>query len=95
MFYNSLKICPNFFLQYSKNEIIFNFVNFMATKNGVTTNFFHPSLLLLFLDLGSWMGKNQDPGSRINIPNPQHCIKVKPLNIIKYFNFFSEIPLNL
>jgi hypothetical protein len=24
--------------------------------------FFHPSLLLLFLDPGYWMGKNPDPG---------------------------------
>ncbi len=30
--------------------------------------FFHPSLLLLFLDPGSGMGKNQDPGSGTNIP---------------------------
>ena len=35
----------------------------MAPKKGMTTNFFHPSLLLLFLDPGSGMGKNQDPGS--------------------------------
>ncbi len=41
----------------------------MATKKGMTTNFFHPSLLLLFLDPasgirdpGSGMCKNQDPG---------------------------------
>jgi hypothetical protein len=40
----------------------------------MTTNFFHPSLLLLFLDLGSeirdpgsGMGKNQDQRSGINI----------------------------
>jgi hypothetical protein len=38
----------------------------------MTTNFFHLSLLLLFLDPGSGMGKNQDPGSGINIPDPQH-----------------------
>jgi hypothetical protein len=55
------------------------FVKFVATKNGMTTNFSHPSLLLLFLDPGwirdpgSGMGKNQDPGSGINIPDPQHC----------------------
>jgi hypothetical protein len=49
----------------------------------MTTNFFHLSLLLLFLDPGSGirdpgsgMGKNQDPGSGINIPDPQHCKKV-------------------
>ncbi len=49
----------------------------------MTTNFFHPSLLLLFLDPGSGirdpgsaMGKNQDPGSEINIPDPPHCRNV-------------------
>jgi hypothetical protein len=43
---------------------MFNFVKFVATKKGMTTNFFHPSLLLLFLDPGSGMSKNQirDPG---------------------------------
>jgi hypothetical protein len=41
----------------------------MARKKGMTTNFFNPSLLLLFLDPGfefwdpgSRMGKNEDPG---------------------------------
>jgi hypothetical protein len=28
--------------------------------------------MLLFLDPGSGLGKNQDPGSGINIPDPQH-----------------------
>ncbi len=36
--------------------------------------FFHPSLLLLFLDPG--MGKNQDLGSGISIMDLQHCICV-------------------
>jgi hypothetical protein len=36
--------------------------------------FFHPSLLLLFLDKGSRMGKNQDLGSGKNIPDPQNLI---------------------
>jgi hypothetical protein len=31
----------------------------------MTTIFFHQFLSLLFLDPGSGMGKNQDPGSRI------------------------------
>jgi hypothetical protein len=52
-FYNSLKIGPNFFLQHFKHKIIFSFVKFVATKQGMTTIFFHPSLLLLFLDPGS------------------------------------------
>ncbi len=33
---------PNFFLQHLKNKIIFNFVKFVATKIGLTTNFFSP-----------------------------------------------------
>jgi hypothetical protein len=48
-------------------------------KKSITKNFFHLSLLLLFLDPGSeirdpgsGMGKNQDPGSGINIPDPPH-----------------------
>ncbi len=43
------------------------------------TNFISPLSFLLFLDPGSWirdpgsgMGKNQDPESGINIPDPQH-----------------------
>jgi hypothetical protein len=53
---------------------MYNFVKFVATKKGITTNF-----LFLFWDPGSGirdpgsgMGKNQDPGSGINIPDPQH-----------------------
>jgi hypothetical protein len=39
-------------------------VKFVATKKDMATHFFfHPSLLLLFLDPGSGMGKNQDPES--------------------------------
>ncbi len=45
-FYNSLKTGPNFFLQHLKKKIILNFVKFVDTKKGSTTNFFHPSLLL-------------------------------------------------
>jgi hypothetical protein len=48
-------------------------VKFVATKKGVTTNFF--SLLSFAPVFGSGMGKNQDPGSGINIPDPQHCIQ--------------------
>jgi hypothetical protein len=57
----------------------------------MTTNFFSPlSFVAVFgsgirdpkseiRDPGSGMGKNQDPGSGINIPDPQHC---KILNFI-------------
>jgi hypothetical protein len=70
-FYNSLKIGPNIFLQQFKTEIICNFVKFVATLKVMTINF-HPSLLLLFLDTGSGMAKNQDPGSGINILDAQY-----------------------
>jgi hypothetical protein len=75
-FYNSLKTGPTFFLQHFKNKIIFDFVKFVATKKGLTTNLFSPlSFVAVFgsgiRDLGSGMGKNQDPGSGINIPDPQ------------------------
>jgi hypothetical protein len=43
--------------------------------------FFHPSLSLLFLDLGSGMGKNQDPGSGINILDLQRWVQVNPIRI--------------
>jgi hypothetical protein len=57
---------------------MFNFVKFVATKKGMTTKFFSPlSFDAVFgsgiRDPESGMGKNQDPGSGINIPDPQHC----------------------
>jgi hypothetical protein len=79
-FYISLKICQIFFLQHFKNKIIFNFLKFMATKKGMTTNFFHSSLLFLFLDPKSGMGKNQDLGSGITIPDPQHFYEIFSLS---------------
>jgi hypothetical protein len=51
--FHSLKTGPNFFLQHFKNKIIFNFVKFVATRKVMTTIFFHPSLLLLFLNPGT------------------------------------------
>jgi hypothetical protein len=74
---NSWKIGPNFFLQHIKNKIIFSSVNFVAAKNGLTKKIFSPlSFVAVFgsgiRDPGSGMGKNQDPGSGINIPDPQH-----------------------
>ena len=74
-FYNSLKIGPNSFLQHFKIKINLNFVKFVATKR-YDNKFFYSSLLLLFLDRGSGMGKNQDPGSGINILYPQSWYKL-------------------
>jgi hypothetical protein len=47
----------------------------------MTTNFFSPlSFDAVFVsgirDPGSGMGTNQDPGSGINIPDPQHWLHV-------------------
>jgi hypothetical protein len=64
-FYNSLKTGRKNFLQHFKNNIIFNFVKFVATKKGRTTNFvFTPLFCCCFCirDPGYGMGKNQDPG---------------------------------
>jgi hypothetical protein len=62
-FYNSLKIGPNLFLQHFKHKIIKNFVKFVATKKGMTTNFFSPlSFVAVF---GSGI---RDPRSGIRDP---------------------------
>jgi hypothetical protein len=67
----------------------------MATKKGMTSNFISPLSFFVFgsgirdpgfeiQDLGSGMGKNQDPkdlGSGINIPDPQHCKMVNIMEI--------------
>jgi hypothetical protein len=45
---------------------------FVATKNGWTTKNFPPPILVLLLDPGSGIDKNQDLGSGINIPDTQH-----------------------
>jgi len=54
-------------------------VKFVATKECLTKKKFSPlSFLPVFgsgiRDPGSGMGKNQDPGSGINIPDPQHWL---------------------
>jgi hypothetical protein len=57
-------------------------VKFVATKKAMTKSFLGPYHLLLFLDPGygiqdpgSGMGKIQDTGSGIIIPDPQHWLK--------------------
>jgi hypothetical protein len=62
-----------------QNKIISSFMIFLATKNSRTKK----NLPLLFgavVGSGIWdprsgMDKNQDLGSRINIPDPQHYIQ--------------------
>ncbi len=55
----------------------FQFCEICGYKKSLTTNLFSPlSFFAIFgsgiRDPGSGMGKNQDPGSGINIPDPQH-----------------------
>jgi hypothetical protein len=45
---------------------------FVVTKIVGKTKFVPPPILVLLLDLGSGMDKNQDPGSGKNISDPQH-----------------------
>jgi hypothetical protein len=66
-----------FFSSAFKNKIIFNFVKIVATLKGMKTNFFHPSLLLLFSDPGygirdpGWeKNRIRYPGSGVDIPDP-------------------------
>jgi hypothetical protein len=74
-------------------------VKFVATKKCLKKNFFSPlSFLPVFgsgirdpgseiRDPGSGMGKNQDSGSGINFPDPQHWKKV---SFLAYFGFYCE-----
>ncbi len=54
------KLAYIFFFSISKCNC-FQFCEICGYKKGMTTDFFHPSLLLLFLDPWYGMGKNQDP----------------------------------
>jgi hypothetical protein len=76
-FYNSLKIGPNFFLRHFKSKLVFNFVKFIALKKGMTTNFSSPLSFIAVFGSGTGMGKNQYPGSGINIPDPQHWTDIE------------------
>ncbi len=75
------KLAQILFLQHFKAKIIYNFVKSLATKRYENYFFFTSLFCCCFWirdprsgirDLGSGMGKNQDPGSGINIPDPQH-----------------------
>ncbi len=59
----------------------------------MTTNFFSPHSFVagyVVMDSGSGMGKNQDPGSGINIPDPQLLIRhqlnriISPDSLLRY-----------
>jgi hypothetical protein len=90
---NSLKICPNFFLQHFKHKIIFNFVKFVTTKK-YDKIFFHPSLFLLCLDPGSeiwdpgWVKiriRDKHPGSATLINQLTYCTEggADPVNLVQ------------
>jgi hypothetical protein len=94
---------PKFFSSAFKNKIILKFVKFVATKKGLTTNFFPPlSFVAVFgsgiQDPRSRMGKNQDTRSRINIPDPQHCSQestflLSLINALMPFEFKNQFNL--
>ena len=71
--YNFLKTGQHF-----KNKIIFYFVKFVATKKGMTKNLFRPSLLLLFLNLGSGVREIRDPEwVKIRIRDPGYKSRIR------------------
>jgi hypothetical protein len=60
----------------------------------MTKKIFSPLSFVAFFESGIWdpgsgMGKNQDPGSEINIPDPQHCILLT--NLISMSSLFLPI----
>ncbi len=91
-FYNSLKIGSIFFLEHFKNKTIFNYVKFVATKKGMTTNFFSSLSFASVLDLGSGI---RDPGwVKIRIRDPgclsriRHWLKqILEYRYYRYGNF--------
>ncbi len=60
--YNSLQIGPHFFIHQFKIKTIFNFVIFVATKKGRTTNYFCTPLLCCCF----WIRDRQKSGSGLN-----------------------------
>jgi hypothetical protein len=61
------KLGQIFFLQHIKNKIIFSFVKFVATKNGLTKQIFSPLSFVAVFGSGIRDGKKsgsgiQDPG---------------------------------
>jgi hypothetical protein len=69
-FYNSLKIGPNFFLQHFKTKILYNFVKFVATLKGMTSNFFLPLSFVAVFGSGirDLRSEIRDPRSGIRDP---------------------------
>ncbi len=68
---------------------MFDFVKFVAKEKGMSKKFFSPLSFIAvsgsgIRDPGSGMGKNQDTGSGINIPDPPHCARLK--NCQNYMN---------
>jgi hypothetical protein len=54
------------------NVIIYNFVIFVATKKGRTTNFFSPLSFVAIFGSEIRDGQKLGSGININIPDPQH-----------------------
>jgi|LakMenE01Jun11ns_1017448.scaffolds.fasta_scaffold8149651_1 hypothetical protein len=70
----------------------------MWLQKMVGQKLFSPPLLVLLLDPGSGMDKIQDPGSGMNIRDPQHCSLVRPQTLHftgtpwrSYFKFYRNL----
>ncbi len=75
----------NIYILFQLTHIIFCTVKILYTvilwkflwlKKCKTTKLFFDFLFFLLLDPGSGMEKNPDPGSGINVLNPQHCLEL-------------------
>jgi hypothetical protein len=79
-----LSLAHIYFFRYMfENKKIFKVCDIFGHKKGRTTNFFLLLILLPLLDPGFGMEKNQDPGSGINIPDPQQCQKERRAEVGK------------
>jgi hypothetical protein len=64
-FYNSLKNAPNFFLQHFTNNIVFNFVKFMAPKKRYDNKFLFFSPLSFIAVFGSVLDLEEEGAGRV------------------------------
>ncbi len=73
-----MKIGPDFFLQHFKNKIV-QFCKIYGSKKRKDNKFSVLGSGIRDPGSGSGTGKNQDPGSGINIPDKQHWFTFLPL----------------
>jgi hypothetical protein len=67
-FSKMIKMCNS----YESRSVSARVESYKKVRKQIYKKFFLPPHV--FWDPGSGMGKNPDPGSGINIPDPQHCL---------------------